>query len=154
MSIVVLYNGQRKTIKATPNALIQSVLTEAAEAFGLDPNRCELKYKKSTLDKSQPFRFCNLPNNALVDLCIGSVSSKEGGAPCKVALSVMNGCSCVGTFEPSLSLNEMLLQFVSRGDIPSSAVMPDSCPEVIFLRNSYTESTLKNTTLGGLGLAG
>ena len=67
MSIFVLYNGQKKTIKVSPNTLMQQVLQEATTAFKIDNdniNNFVLKHKRTVINNSEPFRFANIPNNA------------------------------------------------------------------------------------------
>jgi hypothetical protein len=51
MSVTILYNGVRKTIKTTPNTLIQQIVEEAAAFWKLDPVRCSLKHKKTAVDR-------------------------------------------------------------------------------------------------------
>lgn len=154
MSFSVLYNGQKKTIKVAPNALLQSVIIEAAEKFGLDSAKCSLKHKKTTLDKTAPARFCNIPNLAVIELHYSNTSNTISAAelPCRIALSVMNGVSCTGSFSSSITVGEMLRLFVEQSKLDVDIL--SQAPEVIYLRTSVTGDALNSTTLGDIGLAG
>ena len=151
MSIIVCYEGQRKTIKVQgPNTLIQSVLNEAAEHFQLNPSGCTLRHKKSVLDTSQPYRFANLSNNAQVDLVFSAGSSS--GKSCKIALSV-NGTTISGVFDASLTLFGLLDTFAQEGKLPENIF--ELGPEVVYLRSVFNSiEALKGTTLLSLGLNG
>ena len=70
MSITVLYNNTKKIVKiANGNALAFNVVGDAAAAFNVDPSlrdKCVLKHKKMVIDPSLSWRFCNIPNNAIL----------------------------------------------------------------------------------------
>ena len=154
-SFNVLCNGQKKTIKASPNALMQSVLTEAAEKFGLDPSRCTLHHKKVAVDKSQSVRFCGIPNLAQIELRYNesiTTNMAASTATCRIALSVANENSCTGSFSSDTTLSKMLLLFVAQGSLKSEYLL--SAHEIIYLRTAVTGDALLSTTLGNLGLAG
>lgn len=153
-SFNILYNGQKKTIKASPNVLMQAVLTEAAEKFGLDPNKCTLHHKKVAIDKSQSIRFCGIPNLAQIELRFNDsvTTNMAATSNCRIALSVANENSCTGSFPSDTTISEMLLLFVEQGGLKSEYLL--SPHEVIYLRTAVTGDALKSTTLGNLGLAG
>jgi hypothetical protein len=152
-SFSVLYNGQKKTIKVTPNALMQSVVIEAAEFFELDPAKCSLKHKKAILDKTTPARLCNVPNLAVIELHYSNISNANiSEFPCRIALSVLNGVSCTGSFSSSVTVGGMLQLFVDQGKLDADIL--SQAPEVIYLRTSVTGDALNSTSLGDLGLAG
>ena len=150
-SFIILYNGQRKTIKAAPNALIQSVLNEAAEKFDLDPKKCSLLHKKINIDKSQSVRFCGIPNLAQIELQLNG-STQSVGSQCRIALSVMNGISCTGSFPATMTLSAMLILFVEEGSLQREYLNHPF--EIIYLRTAVTGDALQSTTLGDLGLTG
>jgi TUG ubiquitin-like domain len=154
-SFNVLYNGQKKTIKASPNVLMQAILAEAAEKFGLDPSKCTLHHKKVAIDKSQSVRFCGIPNLAQIELRLNeSITTNVAAttANCRIALSVANENSCTGSFPSVTTLSEMLLLLVGQGGLKSEYLQ--SPHEIIYLRTAVTGDALKSTTLGNLGLTG
>jgi TUG ubiquitin-like domain len=154
-SFNVLYNGQKKTIKASPNVLMQAILAEAAEKFGLDPSKCTLHHKKVAIDKSQSVRFCGIPNLAQIELRLNESITTNVAATtvnCRIALSVANENSCTGSFPSVTTLSEMLLLLVGQGGLKSEYLQ--SPHEIIYLRTAVTGDALKSTTLGNLGLTG
>ena len=154
-SFSVHYHGQRKTIKASPSALMQSVIVEAAEKFELDPNKCSLYHKKIMIDRTQPVRFCSIPNLAQLELQFNEnlkTTSSAVQAQCRIAMSVMNGTSCTGTFSADTTVIGMLQAFVGQGSLPISLM--SGSYEVIYLRTTITGDNLQSTSLGDLGLAG
>lgn len=152
-SIIISYEGQRKTIKVQgPNTLMQSVLNEAAQYFQLNPNGCSLRHKKSVIDTSQPYRFANLSNNAQLDLVFSAASSSSGKS-CKIAMSIENSTTVTGVFDASSTLFGVLEGFVRNGDLPANVF--DLSPEVVYLRSSFnTIEALQSATLVSLGLSG
>eukprot|EP01039_Chlorochromonas_danica_P005718 gene5718-6302_t len=166
-SLIILFEGRKKPIKVTsPNTLLQNILLEAAQHFGQNPSQCSLRWKASTLDASQPIRFCNLSHNAQIDLVVAapqpvlsssssSAAAKEGnagGAVCKVALSVEGGGAFQGTFPISFSLADILQHFVDGGHLPKNLFALS--PQVIYLRSTISSEDLPSSTLASLGLAG
>jgi hypothetical protein len=159
MSVVVFYGGKRKTVRIDPQALVQDVIVDVAKDFGLDPEKCQLKHQRTTLAKNQLFRFTNVPNNAQLELIVGSgpsSSSTAAGAGAnpvaKIALSIPNGGSIQRTFDCTMTLRDMLNAIVRDGGASSDILT--SSPELIYMRNSYAADKLDTTTLASLGLAG
>lgn len=154
MSLVVLYEGQRKVIKIpSPNTLVQVLLVEAAQHFNVDPKVAVLKHKKTVLDASQPFRFCNLSNNAQIDLVVTGSTTSAKKQMCRIALAVDGSDNVTESFEASASLGELITSLVASGKLPSDTM--ERSPELIYLRANYTGSdALFATTLASLGLAG
>jgi len=162
MSLVVLHDGQRKVVKVpSPNTLMHCVLSEACAAFGIqgDASLYALRHKRSLLDASQPFRFCNLSNNAQLDLvCISSSKNMDAADPknslCRIALTV-EGSSVTITenFNASCTMTDLILHLVNSNKLPSDVM--DRRPEIIYLRNSISgEHDLKARSLSSLGLSG
>ena len=162
MSLVVLHDGQRKVVKVpSPNTLMHCVLSEACAAFGIqgDASLYALRHKRSLLDTSQPFRFCNLSNHAQLDLvCISSSKNMDAADPknslCRIALTV-EGSSVTITenFNASCTMTDLILHLVNSNKLPSDVM--DRRPEIIYLRNSISgEHDLKARSLSSLGLSG
>jgi hypothetical protein len=157
-NLAIFYEGNKKIIKiSSPNALLQTVLLEAAQQFGLDPTRCTLRVKKTTLDCSQPIRFCNLSNNAQIEMVLRTsggfaASSLASSALCKIALSAPNGASMQSDFPGSTSLLDIIVFFMNRSSLPADVLYRS--PQIVFLRSAYNAAALQGTTLASLGLAG
>lgn len=98
MSVTVLYNGIRKKIKAAPSSLIQQIVDDAVQLFGLDSSKSfDLQHNKKTVEKGQPFRFSGVSNNAILDL-VESKGTKGGAAECRIALTVEGVGQMFATF--------------------------------------------------------
>lgn len=148
-NLVILYEGQKKIIKVTsPNALLQTVLVEAAGHFGLEPSNCSLKVRKAVLDCSQPIRFANLSNNTMIDL-IASNGPSKGIGMCRIALTA-EGMSLQGSFPATSTLLDIIRHFVSSG-LPTDIF--DRSPQIIYMRSTLSGAELENS-LSSLGLAG
>jgi len=159
MSIFVLYNGQKKTIKVSPNTLMQQVLQEATIAFKIDNNNINnfvLKHKRNVINNSEPFRFANIPNNATLDLDIVDKNSNKinaVGSLTKVALSIEGTGSITGSYDSSLTLLQMIESLINEGKLSSNII--SSSIELIYLRTSYKgQDELNKVTFTSLGLAG
>lgn len=157
-NFVIFYEGVKKTIKAAnPNALMQTVLVDAAAQFGQDVNHCSLKYKKTTIDCSHPIRFCNLSNNVQLDLI---VSKPKGGGmeqQTKIALSYTIGNSTTGTITTSANSSSSLYQWITQlvGESKLPAEVLSGSLEVIYMRTGFnTIDSLQQTTFHSLGLGG
>ncbi|RYH20505.1 hypothetical protein EON65_23275 [archaeon] len=159
-NLVIIHQGQRKTVKITSgNALLQTVLVEAASLFSLDAANCVLKLKNKVLDCSQPVRFCSLSNNAQIDLeinsqltSLSSVSRSGSSIMCKIALSLEGGGSMQGSFASSNTLLQILEHFMNQNQLPNDILQRGV--QVVYLRSSFVASDLSSTTLVSLGLAG
>jgi hypothetical protein len=153
MSINVYFEGQRKVVKvASPNMVMQDIIEECASHFSTDPKKCSLKYKRNKIANSQLFRFSNIPYNGTVDLVLDEKVNKLVPVT-KLAFSIQDIGNVTKTFKDSnMTLFEILETLVSDGDIPSDIVESD--PELIYVRNSYSNESLKTTTLASMGLTG
>ncbi|KAJ1423541.1 GLUT4 regulating protein TUG-domain-containing protein [Ochromonadaceae sp. CCMP2298] len=147
MSVTVIYEGQRRAIKCAPNALMQSVLAEAALHFNVDAGLHGLLHKKTLVDASQPFRFSGLSNNTQLDL----VPTGAAASTCRIALAV-EGASVTEVVPAQLTLTAYLQRLVDTGKLPADLLQRS--PELIYLRSSYSGVGLGEQTLAGLGLAG
>jgi hypothetical protein len=154
MSLLVVYNGQRKVIKIpSPNTLVQNILVDAAQQFNVEYTKAVLQHKRTVLDNSQPFRFSGLSNNAQVDLVVSAAPVGLQARPCKIALAVDGWDNITETLDSSLTLMGVLKQLVATARLPSDTL--ERTPELVYLRASYKgEQALEGMTLAGLGLAG
>lgn len=155
INYTIEYEGRRKVFKCAQNYLVQSLLSDAAEEFGLVGGSYQLKYKRKTVDPAQPVRFCNIPNNAVIELEYSGENSKKSAssvtdAPCKIALTI-NGSSvsATGTFPVCYTLKDVIQMFIDQGRIPSDVFFRN--PEVIYLRNTVKDM---DTQLASFGVGG
>ena len=120
-----------------------------------------LKYKKTILRNSEPYRFCNIPNNAVVELVPTShlantkVAAAVGSSakPCRIALAVEGGITMNAELMPELSLYHVLVHFIAEGLLAQEVLM--LTPEVIYLRTRHCgDEALRSATLASLGLGG
>ena len=150
MSVVIIFNGHRKTVKIlNPNWLVQDVINDAAAQFSLNPAFCQLKHKQTIVTSSQLYRFANIPNNAQVDL-LHNETTKITVQPVKLAFSIQDGGSVVSSFLPSMSLLEILRVLVTDGKVAAEVL--ERNPEFIYMRTSYGGESLTTTTLASLGM--
>eukprot|EP01032_Pedospumella_encystans_P011527 gene11527-13397_t len=154
MSLVVIYEGQRKVVKIpSPNTLVQALLLDCATQFNVDVAKVAFRHKRTILDNAQPIRFCNLSNNAQVDLIAVSGSGSAKNQSCKIALAIDGGENTTETFDASISLYEMLSLLATQSKIPAD--IHQRSPEVVYLRAKYEGfEALAATTFTSLGLAG
>jgi hypothetical protein len=148
MSVTVIYEGQRKAIKCAPNALMQSVLAEAALHFKVDAGLHGLQHKRNLVDASQPFRFSGLSNNTQLDLVR---TTQSAATTCRIALT-LEGASVTEVVSSNLTLTAYLTGLVDAGKIPADLFQRS--PQLLYLRGSYSGEALEANTLAGLGLAG
>jgi hypothetical protein len=153
-TIYVAYEGRKKAVKIlTPNTLIQTVITEAAQHFNVDQNLCSLFHKKSEIDKSQSFRFSNLSNNVELQLIVSSKSQIQVASKVGIALSVEGQQGTLaGSFPASSTLKEIIVHFVHEKKLVENAL--ELSTELIYLRTSFFGEALTTVTLQSLGLNG
>lgn len=99
MSVTVLYNGQKKKIKASPISPVQQIVEEAMQLFGVSASKMfDLHHNRKPIERSQPFRFSGIPNNATLDLV--EVKAKSGqAADSRIALSAEGFGQMSGVFK-------------------------------------------------------
>lgn len=162
---------------ASPNALLQTVLVEAAAHFGVDPRLAALRVRKTTLDCSQPIRFSNLSNNATVDLVLLSAPTQAGSssassvlppssssaaagagpydasknASCRVALSIEGGGSFQGSFPIGASMLDIIRSCASQGLLPGDIL--SLSPQVVYMRSTVNTDQLAQASLASLGIS-
>ena len=147
MSIIVLHNNAKKTIRiANINALACLVIEECCHAFNIEYNNSTvvLKHKKTTIDPSLSWRFCNIPNNSTLDLIVtikpsASIVNTTIATPTnitnstpnsvnankdltitnsannvKIALTIEGKGSFMGSYPINYSIHDMLLSILTN----------------------------------------
>uniref|UniRef100_A0A3Q2PTI3 ASPSCR1 tether for SLC2A4, UBX domain containing n=1 Tax=Fundulus heteroclitus TaxID=8078 RepID=A0A3Q2PTI3_FUNHE len=134
---VLTPNGRRQPIKVAPNTSLLQVLEDVCKKHGFDPNDHGLKFQRTVLDLTLPWRFANLPNNAKLEMVTST--RKQGGADgqVRIALQMEDGSRLQGSFSCGQSLWELIAHF----------------PQIRCVVNASCLSMCK-TTLKSLGLTG
>ncbi|XP_078480981.1 tether containing UBX domain for GLUT4 isoform X2 [Ciona intestinalis] len=150
-SVVVLcLSGRRRTVKFTPNFTIVQILEEVCKKENLDPGCHELRNGRSVVDRSLPWRYTNLPNNAKLELF--ESKQTENVSDVRIAVQLDNGHRLQGTF-PSLST---LLTIVQNFSEEIKKQLPEEylkTPSVVYMRQEITgEELLSKSTLRQLGI--
>ncbi|KAG7223809.1 hypothetical protein INR49_026492 [Caranx melampygus] len=65
---VLTPNGRRQTIKVSPNTPLLQVLEDVCKKHGFNPDDHGLKFQRTVVDLTVPWRFANLPNNAKLEM--------------------------------------------------------------------------------------
>uniref|UniRef100_A0A3Q2PTN6 ASPSCR1 tether for SLC2A4, UBX domain containing n=1 Tax=Fundulus heteroclitus TaxID=8078 RepID=A0A3Q2PTN6_FUNHE len=108
---VLTPNGRRQPIKVAPNTSLLQVLEDVCKKHGFDPNDHGLKFQRTVLDLTLPWRFANLPNNAKLEMVTST--RKQGGADgqVRIALQMEDGSRLQGSFSCGQSLWELIAHF-------------------------------------------
>jgi hypothetical protein len=73
MSIVVCYQGKKKTFKLSSNLSPLSTLYQLiSTSFEIDSNSFVLHYRGKMLDKTTPFSMLGISNNVEIDIVLQS----------------------------------------------------------------------------------
>ncbi|XP_015239840.1 PREDICTED: tether containing UBX domain for GLUT4 [Cyprinodon variegatus] len=150
---VLTPNGRRQTVKVAPNTPLLQVLEDVCKKHGFEPSDHGLKFQRTVLDLTLPWRFANLPNNAKLEMVTSA--KKQGGAESQVriALQMEDGSRLQHSFSSGQSLWELITHFpqISVSDLSESGATP-AC---VYMRDEVSgEEALKKTTLKSLGLTG
>ena len=152
MSIFLLYNGDKRSFKVSPMQPLQYVLTEAKVNFGIQSSSdYGLKYKKSMIDMSQPFRFLNIPNNAVLEVVPSAATKKSQLQLVRLCVSYDGKSSPTIELKPESTLREVLNSLISTGFLTSEEI--NRYVEVIYIRTSFSWESLDSVTLSSIGLS-
>ncbi|CAH3157327.1 unnamed protein product [Porites lobata] len=160
-SVVVLCpNARRQTIKVNPTTTVLQVLEEVCRKQGLSSEQYALKNQRKILDDTLPIRYSGLSNNAHLEL-VTSQKSKKVQSTSTVGLQLESGERLVKEFPSSSSLWDVLSYWDSNQDSPHQGKIINPTPEenknpvcVYMTQEIKGGSSLQNTTLHSLGLAG
>nr|XP_026695534.1 tether containing UBX domain for GLUT4 isoform X2 [Ciona intestinalis] len=150
-SVVVLcLSGRRRTVKFTPNFTIVQILEEVCKKENLDPACHELRNGRSVVDRSLPWRYTNLPNNAKLELF--ESKQTEGVSDVRIAVQLDNGHRLQGTFSSPSTLLAIVQNFSEeiKKQLPEEHL---KTPSVVYMRQEITgEELLSKSTLRQLGI--
>ncbi|XP_014842078.1 PREDICTED: tether containing UBX domain for GLUT4 isoform X2 [Poecilia mexicana] len=152
---VLTPNGRRQTIKVAPNTPLLQVLEDVCKKHGFDPNDHGLKFQRTVLDLTLPWRFANLPNNAKLEMVTSTRKQSGADSQVRIALQMEDGSRLQGSFSSGQSLWEVIAHFPVISDRVSELTESGATPACVYMRDEVSgEEALKKTTLKSLGLTG
>ncbi|XP_037546158.1 tether containing UBX domain for GLUT4 [Nematolebias whitei] len=150
---VLTPNGRRQAVKVSPNTPLLQVLEDVCIKHGFDPDDHGLKFQRTVLDLTLPWRFANLPNNAKLEMVTSTRKQSGADSQVRVALQMEDGSRLQGSFSSGLSLWELITHFpqISVSELLGSG----ATPVCVYMRDEVSgEEALKKATLKSLGLTG
>ncbi|XP_076584139.1 tether containing UBX domain for GLUT4 [Chaetodon auriga] len=150
---VLTPNGRRQTVKVSPNTPLLQVLEDVCKKHGFNPDDHGLKFQRTTVDLTLPWRFANLPNNAKLEMVTGTRKQAVADSQVRIALQMEDGSRLQGSFSSGQSLWEVLAHFpqISASQLSESG----STPVCVYMRDEVSgEEALKKASLKSLGLTG
>ncbi|XP_071360933.1 tether containing UBX domain for GLUT4 isoform X2 [Trachinotus anak] len=150
---VLTPNGRRQTVKVSPNQPLLQVLEDVCKKHGFNPDDHGLKFQRTVIDLTVPWRFANLPNNAKLEMVTSSRKQAVADSQVRIALQMEDGSRLQGSFSCGQSLWDLLTHFpqISVSELSESG----STPVCVYMRDEVSgEEALKKATLRSLGLTG
>ncbi|XP_028269249.1 tether containing UBX domain for GLUT4 [Parambassis ranga] len=148
---VLAPNGRRQTVKVSPNTPLLQVLEDVCKKHGFKPDEHGLKFQRTVLDLTLPWRFANLPNNAKLEMVTSTKKQGVADSQVRIALQMEDGSRLQGSFSCGQTLWELLTHFPQTSELSESG----STPVCVYMRDEVTgEEALKKSTLKSLGLTG
>ncbi|XP_029293359.1 tether containing UBX domain for GLUT4 isoform X2 [Cottoperca gobio] len=147
---VLTPNGRRQAVKVSPNTPLLQVLEDVCKKHGFNPDDHGLKFQRTAVDLTLPWRFANLPNNAKLEMVTSTRKQAVADSQVRIALQMEDGSRLQGSFSCGQSLWELLTHF------PQISVSEsESTPVCVYMRDEVSgEEALKKATLRSLGLTG
>ncbi|KAM7418734.1 hypothetical protein PAMA_016043 [Pampus argenteus] len=150
---VLTPNGRRQTVKVSPNTPLLQVLEDVCKKHGFNPEDHGLKFQRTVLDLTVPWRFANLPNNAKLEMVSSTRKQAVVDSQVRIALQMEDGSRLQGSFSCGQTLWELLTHFpkISLSEFSETG----SIPVCVYMRDEVSgEEALKKATLKSLGLTG
>ncbi|XP_074538508.1 tether containing UBX domain for GLUT4 isoform X2 [Halichoeres trimaculatus] len=150
---VLTPNGRRQTVKVSPNTPLLQVLEDVCKKHGFNPDDHGLKFQRTTVDLSLPWRFANLPNNAKLEIVTSTRKQAAAESQVRIALQLEDGSRLQDSFSCGQTLWDLLTHFpqISASELSESG----STPTCVYMRDEVSgEEALKKATLKSLGLTG
>ncbi|XP_040892314.1 tether containing UBX domain for GLUT4 isoform X2 [Toxotes jaculatrix] len=150
---VLAPNGRRQTVKVSPNTPLLQVLEDVCKKQGFNPDDHGLKFQRTVVDLTVPWRFANLPNNAKLEVVKSTRKQAAADSQVRIALQIEDGSRLQGSFSSGRSLWDLLTHFpqISASELSESG----STPVCVYMRDEVSgEEALKKATLKSLGLTG
>uniref|UniRef100_A0A8C6NI09 ASPSCR1 tether for SLC2A4, UBX domain containing n=1 Tax=Nothobranchius furzeri TaxID=105023 RepID=A0A8C6NI09_NOTFU len=108
---VLTPNGRRQAVKVSPNTPLLQVLEDVCQKHGFDPGDYGLKFQRTVLDLTLPWRFAKLPNNAKLEMVMSTKKQVGADNQVRVALQMEDGSRLQGSFSSGQSLWELVTHF-------------------------------------------
>uniref|UniRef100_A0A8C6KBQ3 ASPSCR1 tether for SLC2A4, UBX domain containing n=1 Tax=Nothobranchius furzeri TaxID=105023 RepID=A0A8C6KBQ3_NOTFU len=121
---VLTPNGRRQAVKVSPNTPLLQVLEDVCQKHGFDPGDYGLKFQRTVLDLTLPWRFAKLPNNAKLEMVMSTKKQVGADNQVRVALQMEDGSRLQGSFSSGQSLWELVTHFPQ---IRCSVLLQHSC---------------------------
>ncbi|KAM8771798.1 tether containing UBX domain for GLUT4 [Acanthopagrus schlegelii] len=150
---VLTPNGRRQTVKVSPNTPLLQVLEDVCKKHGFNPDDHGLKFQRTTVDLTLPWRFANLPNNAKLEIVTSTRKQAAADSQVRIALQMEDGSRLQGSFSSGQTLWDLITHFpeISASELSESG----STPVCVYMRDEVSgEEALKKATLKSLGLTG
>ncbi|AWP06112.1 putative tether containing UBX domain for GLUT4 [Scophthalmus maximus] len=150
---VLTPNGRRQAVKVSPNTLLLQVLEDVCKKHGFNPDDHGLKFQRTVVDLTVPWRFANLPNNAKLEMVTSARKQAAPDSQVRIALQMEDGSRLQSSFSCGQSLWDLLTHFpqISVSEKSDSG----STPVCVYMRDEVSgEDALKKATLKSLGLTG
>uniref|UniRef100_A0A3Q4I920 ASPSCR1 tether for SLC2A4, UBX domain containing n=1 Tax=Neolamprologus brichardi TaxID=32507 RepID=A0A3Q4I920_NEOBR len=144
---VLTPNGRRQTVKVAPNTPLLQVLEEVCKKHGFDPEDHGLKFQRTIVDLTRPWRFANLPNNAKLEMVTSTRKQVIADSQVRIALQMEDGSRLQGSFSCGQTLWEVLTHFPEI-----RCLLVHMCVSVDVQVSG--EEELKKASLKSLGLTG
>ncbi|KAF3687323.1 Tether containing UBX domain for GLUT4 [Channa argus] len=150
---VLAPNGRRQTVKVSPNTPLLQVLEDVCKKHGFNPDDHGLRFQRTVVDLTLPWRFANLPNNAKLEMVTSTRKQAVADSQVRIALQLEDGSRLQGSFSCGQTLWDLLAHFHQTSDTELSE--SGSTPVCVYMRDEVSgEEVLKKTTLKSLGLTG
>ncbi|XP_054460501.1 tether containing UBX domain for GLUT4 [Anoplopoma fimbria] len=150
---VLTPNGRRQAVKVSSNTPLLQVLEDVCKKHGFNPDDHGLKFQRTAVDLTLPWRFANLPNNAKLEMVTSTRKQAVADSQVRIALQMEDGSRLQGSFSSGQSLWELLTHFpqISVSEFSES----EATPVCVYMRDEVSgEEALKKATLKSLGLTG
>ncbi|XP_076449848.1 tether containing UBX domain for GLUT4-like [Babylonia areolata] len=154
-------NGRRQNVKVTANTKLLQVLEEVCTKQGFLPSDdYDLIHGRKALDLTLAFRFSNLANNAKLELVKSASPRSQSQGEVTIALQLESGERLQHTFQPSVSLWQILQHWEKQDPKHKGKLMcvdgsqsPPIHPVCIYMREEVIgETALQDMTLKKLAL--
>lgn len=140
-------------MKVSSNTPLLQVLEDVCKKHGFNPDDHGLKFQRTVLDLTLPWRFANLPNNAKLEMVTSTKKQGAADSQVRIALQMEDGSRLQGSFSCGQTLWDLLTHFPQTS--VSELCESGSTPVCVYMRDEVSgEEALKKATLKSLGLTG
>ncbi|KAL3067295.1 hypothetical protein OYC64_017097 [Pagothenia borchgrevinki] len=108
---VLTPNGRRQAVKVSPNTPLLQVLEDVCKKHGFNPDDHGLKFQRTAVDLTLPWRFANLPNNAKLEMVADTRKQAVADSQVRIALQMEDGSRHQSSFSCGQTLWELLTHF-------------------------------------------